>query len=54
MLTRRGLVTSGASLVLASSGLGHATAGPLDLPAALPEGQRSNTVLDAQEAPNQA
>jgi hypothetical protein len=47
MLTRRGLITSGASLVLASSGLGHATAGPLDLPAALPEGQRSNTVLDA-------
>jgi DMSO/TMAO reductase YedYZ molybdopterin-dependent catalytic subunit len=51
MLTRRGLITSGAGLVLAGPGLRlaarNATAGPLDLPAALPEGARSNAVLDA-------
>ena len=50
MLTRRGLITSGAGLVLAGSGLrlapSDAAAGPLDLPAALPEGVRSNAVLD--------
>src|SRR5438552_3069145 len=51
MLTRRGLITSGAGLALAGSGLrlapSEAAAGPLDLPAALPEGARSNAVLDA-------
>src|SRR5262245_36298825 len=51
MLTRRGLITSGAGLALAGSGLRlaapKAAAGPLDLPAALPEGARSNAVLDA-------
>lgn len=51
MLTRRGLITSGAGLALAGSGLrlapSVATAAPLDLPAALPEGARSNAVLDA-------
>ena len=44
MLTRRGLITSGAGLALAGSGLrlapSEAAAGPLDLPAALPEGAR--------------
>src|ERR1700747_2099587 len=44
MLTRRGLITSGAGLVLAAR---KAAAGPLDLPAALPEGARGNAVLDA-------
>ena len=51
MLTRRGLITSGAGLALAGSGLrlapSEAVAAPLDLPAALPEGARSNAVLDA-------
>ena len=50
MLTRRGLITSGAGLVLAGSGLrlapSEAAAGPLDVPAALPEGARGNAVLD--------
>jgi len=50
MLTRRGLITSGAGLALAGSGLrlapSDAAAGPLDLPAALPEGARGNAVLD--------
>jgi DMSO/TMAO reductase YedYZ molybdopterin-dependent catalytic subunit len=44
MPTRRGLITSGAGLVLAAR---KAAAGPLDLPAALPEGARGNAVLDA-------
>jgi DMSO/TMAO reductase YedYZ molybdopterin-dependent catalytic subunit len=44
MLTRRGLITSGAGLVLAAR---KAAAGPLDLPATLPEGARGNAVLDA-------
>src|SRR6476659_5862302 len=44
MLTRRGLITSGAGLVLAAR---KAAAGPLDLPAALPEGARKNAILDA-------
>jgi DMSO/TMAO reductase YedYZ molybdopterin-dependent catalytic subunit len=44
MLTRRGLITSGAGLVLAAR---KAAAGTLDLPAALPEGARGNAVLDA-------
>ena len=51
MLTRRGLITSGAGLVFAGSGLPlatrRATANPLDLPSALPEGARSDAVLDA-------
>src|SRR5436305_9355405 len=51
MLTRRGLITSGAGLALAGSGLrlapSEAAAGPLDLPAALPEGVRANAILDA-------
>src|SRR5919201_3764109 len=51
MLTRRGLITSGAGLVLAGSGLrlapSEAAATPIDLPAALPEGVRSNVTLDA-------
>src|SRR5215470_4290307 len=50
MLSRRGLVASGAGLVFAGSGLPlatrKATANPLDLPSALPEGARSNAVLD--------
>jgi sulfite dehydrogenase len=44
MLTRRGLITSGAGLVLSAR---KAAADPLDLPAALPEGARGNAVLDA-------
>src|SRR6478752_5500674 len=43
MLTRRGLITSGAGLVLAAR---KAAAGPLDLPAALPEGARGSAVLE--------
>jgi sulfite dehydrogenase len=44
MLTRRGLITSGAGLVLSAR---KAAADPLDLPAALPEGACGNAVLDA-------
>jgi sulfite dehydrogenase len=44
MLTRRGLITSGAGLVLSAR---KAAADPLDLPAALPEGARGHAVLDA-------
>ena len=50
MLTRRRLITAGAGLALTGSGLGQqsfrAAAASLDLPAALPEGARSNAVLD--------
>jgi DMSO/TMAO reductase YedYZ molybdopterin-dependent catalytic subunit len=50
MPTRRGLITSGAGFVLVGSGLrlaaSKAAAGPLDLPAGLPEGARSNAVLE--------
>ena len=53
MLTRRGLITSGAGLVLAAR---KAAAGPLDLPAALPEGARGCGARRAarQEAADQA
>ncbi len=44
MLTRRGLITSGGGLVLAAR---KAAAAPIDLPVGLPEGARSNAVLEA-------
>src|SRR5499425_3589001 len=49
MLTRRHLVTAGAGLALGGSGLASRTAAAasINLPAALPEGARSNAVLDA-------
>jgi DMSO/TMAO reductase YedYZ molybdopterin-dependent catalytic subunit len=48
MLTRRSLVTAGAGLALTSSGVFRASAAGIDLPAALPEGARSNAVLDSR------
>src|SRR6266536_1495782 len=52
MFTRRHLIkTAGAGLAFTGSGLGlrsvEAAAAPIDLPAALPEGVRSNAMLDA-------
>ena len=47
MLTRRSLVTAGAGLALTSSRAFRASAAGIDLPAALPEGARSNAVLDS-------
>jgi hypothetical protein len=52
MLTRRHLIkAAGAGLALTGSGFGlrppGAAAAPIDLPAALPEGVRSNVMLDA-------
>ena len=52
MFTRRHLIkAAGAGLALTGSGLGlrsiDTAAAPIDLPAALPEGVRSNAMLDA-------
>jgi hypothetical protein len=51
MLTRRHLFTAGAGLALTASGDSlksfRAAAASIDLPAALPEGARSNAILDA-------
>jgi DMSO/TMAO reductase YedYZ molybdopterin-dependent catalytic subunit len=51
MLTRRHLFTAGAGLALTASGVGlksfRAAAASIDLPATLPEGARSNAILDA-------
>jgi len=51
MLTRRHLITTGAGLVVATSALPlpslTAAAASINLPSALPEGTRSNTILDA-------
>src|SRR6516165_5548277 len=52
MVTRRHLIkAAGAGLALTGSGFGlrspEAAAAPIDLPAALPEGARSNAMLDA-------
>ncbi len=51
MLTRRHLITTGAGLVVGGSDLAlkslTAAAASINLPSALPEGTRSNTILDA-------
>ena len=51
MLTRRHLITAGAGLVVGGSDLAlkslTAAAASINLPSALPEGTRSNTILDA-------
>ena len=51
MLTRRHLITTGAGLVVGGSDLAlkslTAAAASINRPSALPEGTRSNTILDA-------